>query len=81
MPCRATQDGWVTVDSTDKTWSTGAGHSKLLQHSCLENAMNSMNRQKIMTPKDELPRLVGDNMLLEKSGEVDLKGLKRLSQS
>ena len=43
--------------------------------------MNSMKRQKIMTPKDKLPRLVGDNMLLEKSGEIDLKGLKRLSQT
>ena len=81
MPCRATQDGWVIVDSSNKTWSTGEGHSKLLQHSCLENTMNSMKRQKIMTPKDKLPRLVGDNMLLEKSGEIDLKGLKRLSQT
>ena len=81
MPCRATQDGWVIVDSSNKTWSTGEGHSKVLQHSCLENTMNSMKRQKIMTPKDKLPRLVGDNMLLEKSGEIDLKGLKRLSQT
>ena len=70
MPCRATQDGWVIVDSSNNTWSTGEGHSKLLQHSCLENTMNSMKRQKIMTPKDKLPRLVGDNMLLEKSGEI-----------
>ena len=31
--CRATQDGWVTVKSSDKTWSTGGGyvnHSSIL---------------------------------------------------
>ena len=26
MPCRATQDGWVTVESSDKIWSTGEGN-------------------------------------------------------
>ena len=25
MPCRATQDRWVMVESSDKTWSTGEG--------------------------------------------------------
>ena len=30
-----------------------------LQYSCLENPMNSIKRQKDMTLKDELPRLVG----------------------
>ena len=29
------------------------------EHSCLENPMNSMKRQKDRTLKDELPRLVG----------------------
>ena len=28
------------------------------QYSCLENPMNSIKRQKIMTLKDEIPRLV-----------------------
>ena len=32
--------------------------------------MNSMKRQKYRTLKDELPRLVGANMLLEISGEI-----------
>jgi len=32
--------------------------AKRLQYSCLENPMNSMKRQKDMTLKDELPRLV-----------------------
>ena len=59
MSCRATQDGRVMVESSDKTWSTGEGNGKLLQHSCLENPMSSMKQQKDMTPKDELPRLVG----------------------
>ena len=59
MPCRATQDGQVMVDSSNKMWSTGEGNGKPLQYSCLENTMNSMKRQKDRTLKDELPRLVG----------------------
>ena len=59
MPCRATQDGWVMVECSDKTWSTGEGNGKPLQYSCLENPMNSMKREKDRTLKDELPRLVG----------------------
>ena len=59
MPCRATQDGWVMVESSDKTWSTGEGNDKPRQYSCLENPMNSMKRQKDMTLKDELHRSVG----------------------
>ena len=47
------------VESSDKTWSTGKGNGKPLQYSCLENPMNSMNRQKDRTLKDELPRWVG----------------------
>ena len=60
MPCRATQDGWVMVESSDKTWSAGEGNGKPLQYSCLENPMNSMKRQKDRTLKDEPPRLVGN---------------------
>ena len=59
MPCGATQDGWVTVESSDKTWSTGEGTGMPLQYSCLENPMNSMKRQKDKMLKDELPRSVG----------------------
>ena len=59
MPCRATQDGQVMVESSDKTWSAGEGNGKPLQYSCLENPMNSKKRQKDMTLKDELPRSVG----------------------
>ena len=59
MLCRATQDGWVMVDSSDKMWSTGEGNSKPLQYSCLENPVNRMKRQKYRTLKDELRRSVG----------------------
>ena len=59
MLCRATQDGWVMVESSDKTWSTGEGNGKPLQYSCLENPMNSMKRQKDMILEDKLPKLVG----------------------
>ena len=46
------------VESSDKT-STGEGNGKPVQYSCLENPMNSMERQKDRTLKDELPRSVG----------------------
>ena len=59
MPCRATQNGLVNVESSDKMWSTGEGNGKPLEYSCLENPMNSMKRQKDRTLKDELPRSVG----------------------
>ena len=59
MPCRATQDRWVMVESSDKMWSTGERNGKPLQYSCLENPMNSKKRQKDRTLKDKLLRLVG----------------------
>ena len=59
MPCRATQDGWIMVESSDKMWPTGEGNGKPLQYSCLENPMYSMERQKDRALKDELLRLVG----------------------
>jgi len=59
MPCRATQDRWVKVESSDKTWPTREGNGKPLQYSCLENPVNSMKRKKDRTLRDELPRSVG----------------------
>ena len=47
------------VESSDKTWSTGEGDGKPCQHSCLENPMNNMKRQKDRTLKDEFPRSIG----------------------
>ena len=59
MPCKATQDKQVIVESTDKTWSSGEGNDKPLRYYCLENTMNNMKRQKDRTLKDELPRSAG----------------------
>ena len=59
MLCRANQDGWVMVESSDKTWSIEEGNGKPLQYFGLENPMKSMERQKDRTLKDELLRSVG----------------------
>ena len=71
--CRATQDGWVMVESCDKMWSSEDGNGKPLWRSCLENPMNSMKRQKDRTLKDELPGWQVPNMLLEKRGKTTRK--------
>ena len=79
MPCKATQDGWVIVESSDKMWFTGERNGKPLQYSCLENPMNSVKRQKDRMLKDELPRSVGAQYATEKSGEIAPERMKRLS--
>ena len=56
---RATQDGWVMVERSDRMWSTGEGNGKPLKYSCLENPMNSTNRQNDRILKEELPRSLG----------------------
>ena len=53
----------------------------ILQCSCLENPMNSMKRQNDGILKEELPRSVGANILLEISGEVTPGRMKGWSQS
>ena len=58
MPRRATQDGWVMAESSDRMWSTGEGNGKPRQYSYLENPMNSMKRQNYTILKEELPRSV-----------------------
>ena len=75
MPCKATQDRWVMVESSDKTWSNGEGNGKPLQYSCLENPKNSMKRQKDKTLKDELP----DRCVQYATGEIAPEIMKRLS--
>ena len=59
MPCGASQDRRVTVEKSDRMWSTGEGNGKSLQYSYLENPMNSMKRQNDRILKEELPRSVG----------------------
>ena len=41
-PCcsLAVQDGWATVKSSEKTWSTGGGNGNQLQYSCQETLTN-----------------------------------------
>ena len=57
--CRATQDGWVMVERSDRMWATGEGNDKPLQYSCLDNPMDSMKRQNDRILKEELPWSVG----------------------
>ena len=47
------------VESSDRMWPTGEGNGKRLQYSCLENPISSMEREKEMTLKDELPMSIG----------------------
>ena len=56
---RTTQDRRVTVESSDKMWSSGEGNGRPLQYSCLENPMKSRKGQSDRIPKEELPRWVG----------------------
>ena len=58
MPHGATQNGWVTVERSERMWSTGEGNGKSVQYSCLENPMNSMKRQIDRILKEQLPRSV-----------------------
>ena len=55
----ATQEGQITVEQSDRMWSTGEGNGKPLQYSCFENPVNSMKRQNDRILKEELPRSVG----------------------
>ena len=57
--CRATQDGRVMVERSDRMRSTGEGNGKPLQYSCLENPINSMKRQNDRILNEELPRSLG----------------------
>ena len=81
MPCRATQDRQVMVESSGKMWPTGEGNGKPLQYSCLENPMNKMKRQKDRTLKDELPRLVGAQYATGDQGKITPERMKKWRQS
>jgi len=81
MPCGATQDGRITVERSDRMWSTGEENGKPLQYSRLENSMNSIKRQNDRILQEELPRSVGGNMLLEISGEITPERMKGWRQS
>ena len=59
MPCRATQNRWVMVESSEQNVAHWRREWQTTSVLLLENPMNSMTRQKDRTLKDELPRSVG----------------------
>ena len=56
---KATQDGGIMVERSERMWSTGEGNGKPLQYSCCEKPTNSMIRQNDRILKGELPGSVG----------------------
>ena len=74
-------NGWVMVERSDRMWSTGEENGKALQRSCLENPMNSTERQNDSILKEELPRSVGAQYATETSGEITPERIKGWSQS
>ena len=58
MLCRAIQDGWVTVENSDKMQSTAGGRANPCK-SCCKSLINSRKSQKDKTPEDEPPRSEG----------------------
>ena len=77
MLCRATKDGWVTVKSSDKTWSTEGGNGKQLQYSCPKNPMNNMKRQKkYITQRNKPTRLGG----IQYSTEGEWRAITKISK-
>ena len=74
MPCRATQDRWVMVESSDKMWSTGEGNGKPLQHSYLENPLELWHWRRLL----RVPwtaRRSNQSILKEINPEYSLEGL------
>ena len=47
------------MERSDREWSTGEGKGKPLQYSCLENPMNSMERQNDRISKENFQRSLG----------------------
>ena len=78
MLYRATQDEWVMVESSDKTWSTGEGNRKPLQHSCLRDPHEQYEKAKGMTMKDEPPSSVGVQYATGESWEIAPEEIKRV---
>ena len=69
------------MEMSDRMWSTGEGNGKSLQHSCLEDPMNSMKRQNDRILKEELTRSVGAQYATGDRGEITPERMKGWSQS
>ena len=83
-PLRATQDGLVTVEGSDKMWSTRGGNSSPLQHSCHGNTVTAWKGKKIRHWNMSPPGPKVSNMLLGKSrGQLLIapERMKQLGQS
>ena len=65
MPCRTIQDRWVTVDSFDKTWSTGEGNDKPLLCATCENRINLKKAKCYDTKRWGPPRSEGFQYAME----------------
>ena len=59
MLFRATQNGLVIAQRSDKTRSNEGGNGKPSQYTCHESLMNRIKGQKVMTLKEESPRSEG----------------------
>ena len=60
MPCRATQNVWVIVKNSDRTWSTGGGNGKPLQYSSCKNPHKQYEKaERYDTGRWAPPRLEG----------------------
>ena len=81
MLCRATQDGQLIVESSDRMWSIGEGNGKPLQYSCLENPMNSKKRQNDRILKEELPRSVAAQYATEDQWRNNFRKNEGIEQS
>ena len=48
MLCRATQDGWIMMESSGKTWYTGERNGKPVQYSASRTPMNGGDRKSVV---------------------------------
>ena len=81
MPCGATQDGRVMVESSDKTWSTGEGNGKPLHLSALYLSAFSYCSWGSQGKNTELPRSVGAQYATDISGEITPERVKGQSKA
>ena len=70
MPCRATQDGRVTVESSDKTWSTGGGVANHSSFLAIRTPWTVWKGKKIWHQKMSSPGWKVSNMLLGKHEDL-----------
>ena len=81
MSWRATQNGQVIVESSDKRWSTGEDNGKPLQYSSFGDPMRSMKRQKDMILEDEPPRSIDIQYATGEEQRNSSRTMKKLGQS